>query len=40
MRTCRGRSGGWLGGSVVGLGGLICVVGMGPEEGRLGGWRD
>lgn len=37
MRICRGMAGGWLGGSVVGLGGSACTVG--PEE-VLGGGSD
>lgn len=36
IRMCRGMTGGWLGGSVVGLGGSVCTVGTGPE----GGCRD
>lgn len=32
--------GGWLGGSVVGLGGSACTVGTGPWEGLLGSFRD
>lgn len=32
MRICRGMAGGWLGGSVVGLGGSVCPVGAGPAE--------
>lgn len=33
-------AGGWLGGSVVGLGGSVCTVGTGPEEALLGSFRD
>lgn len=33
-------AGGWLGGSLVGLGGSACMVGTGPWEGRLGSFRD
>lgn len=33
-------AGGWLGGSVVGLGGSVCTVGTAPEEGLLGSVRD
>lgn len=33
---CKGMAGDWLGGSVVGLGGLACTGGgAGPEEGLL-----
>lgn len=32
-------AGGWLGGSVVGLGGSACTVGTIPEEGLLGGFE-
>lgn len=31
MRTCKGMAGGWLGGSVVGLGGSACTADPGPE---------
>lgn len=37
MRTCKGMDGGWLGGSVVGLGGSACTAGTGPEEELLAG---
>ncbi len=40
MRMCKGMGGGWLGGSVVGLGGSTCIVGTVPEEEVLGGWSD
>lgn len=40
MRMCRGMAGGWLGGSVVGLGGSVCTLGTGPEDVVLGGWSD
>lgn len=40
MRMCRGMFGGWLGGSVVGLGGSACPGGARQEEAVLGGWRD
>lgn len=40
MRMCRGIGGGWLGGSVVGLGGSVCTVGTGPEEVVLGSLSD
>lgn len=33
IRMWRGMAGGWLGGSVVGLGGSVCTAGTGPEEG-------
>lgn len=39
IRICRGIAGGWLGGSVVGLGGSVCTVGTGPDE-ALGGGSD
>lgn len=40
MRTCKGMDGGWLGGSVVGLGGSACTAGTGPEEELLAGWSE
>lgn len=40
MRMCRGTGGGWLGGSVVGLGGSACTAGTGPENMTPGGCRD
>lgn len=40
MRMCRGMAGGWLGGSVVGLGGSACTLGTGPEEDVPGGCSD
>lgn len=39
MRMCRGMAGGWLGGSVVGLGGSICTVGTITAGGLLGGFK-
>lgn len=40
IRMCRGMAGGWLGGSVVGLGGSIFTGGAGPVGSLLGCWRD